>query len=634
MLPTQLLRVTKTLPLFVVIALVLLPLRLAMAQTPSVSANVDGYTAIGTGATIPQSEWVPITVTRNDSLLHAEASGDGGSFSTRCTIPCRYSPAFTSTSAAGFASADPGVLHIFGSDLVVALPELNAPNVPVSPNNDTVVANISVGAAFTDYLTVGFPGQPIGTPVQVPFRYAAEVVSDTILGYPQYSLHPIGVSVSFRFTGFGDQNFSTENFYGFSHTTLANGNYLHSVRSNEFLINAHVGDVLTISATFGIFGTPRIVNDNSYTLGAWADGRNTAGIWLGNLPSGMVITSASGHDYRIDPTAAVTPVAPIQVTATATPADGRAIVSFNSPNGSGAAAITGYTVTSIPDGKTATGTRSPIVVMGLANGTAYTFTVTAKNAAAMSTTSMPTNSVTPTALLAVSVPSSPVIGVATAGDAQATVNFSVPNDGGSAITGYTVTSFPSGIAATGAASPIVVAGLTNGAAYTFTVTASNALGTSASSAASNSVTPLAAATVAAAPSIGIAVASDKQATVNFTAPANDGGSAVTSYAVTSSPGGITATGSASPIVITGLTNGTAYTFTVTAVNAVGASALSAASNSVTPASAIVPSPTPASTSAPATGGGGGSISMLLLLSLSVTVALRRRLFGEKGVRQC
>jgi hypothetical protein len=165
------------------------------------------------------------------------------------------------------------------------------------------------------------------------------------------------------------------------------------------------------------------------------------------------------------------------------------------------------------------------------------------------------------------------------------------------------------------------------------VTANNAVGTSAASAASNSVTPTAASTVAAAPSIGIAVASDKQATVNFTAPANDGGSAVTSYIVTSSPGGITATGSASPIVITGLANGTAYTFTVVARNAVGSSAPSSVSNSVTPASAIAPTPTPASTSAPATSGGGG-VSLLLLLSLSAIVALRRRTIWEKGVHQC
>ena len=85
-----------------------------------------------------------------------------------------------------------------------------------------------------------------------------------------------------------------------------------------------------------------------------------------------------------------------------------------------------------------------------------------------------------------------------------------------------------------------------------------------------------------APTIGTATAGDASATVTFTAPANLGIPAViTQYTVTSSPGGLTATGSASPIVVTGLSNGTAYTFTVTATNATGTGPASAASNSVT-----------------------------------------------------
>lgn len=85
-----------------------------------------------------------------------------------------------------------------------------------------------------------------------------------------------------------------------------------------------------------------------------------------------------------------------------------------------------------------------------------------------------------------------------------------------------------------------------------------------------------------APQIGSATAGNGQAQVSFTAPANDGGSAVTVYTVTSSPGGIAAQGSASPISVSGLSNGIAYTFSVTASNAVGTSAASAASNPVTP----------------------------------------------------
>jgi uncharacterized protein (TIGR02145 family) len=79
-----------------------------------------------------------------------------------------------------------------------------------------------------------------------------------------------------------------------------------------------------------------------------------------------------------------------------------------------------------------------------------------------------------------------------------------------------------------------------------------------------------------------------QASVAFTAPASNGGSAITGYTVTSSPGGFTATGASSPLVVTGLTGGTSYTFTVVATNAVGNSIASAASASVSPSVPTTP----------------------------------------------
>ena len=92
-----------------------------------------------------------------------------------------------------------------------------------------------------------------------------------------------------------------------------------------------------------------------------------------------------------------------------------------------------------------------------------------------------------------------------------------------------------------------------------------------------------------APTIETVVAGNAQATVPFTAPSSDGGSAITSYTAISSPGGITGTISQSgsgSITVTGLTNGTAYTFSVTATNAIGTSPASDASSSITPVSPV------------------------------------------------
>lgn len=85
-----------------------------------------------------------------------------------------------------------------------------------------------------------------------------------------------------------------------------------------------------------------------------------------------------------------------------------------------------------------------------------------------------------------------------------------------------------------------------------------------------------------APTIGTATASSNALSVTFTAPSNIGGGAITSYTAFASPGGATGTGASSPVTISGLTNGTAYTATVVATNAYGTGPASAASNSVTP----------------------------------------------------
>ena len=179
----------------------------------------------------------------------------------------------------------------------------------------------------------------------------------------------------------------------------------------------------------------------------------------------------------------------------------------------------------------------------------------------------------------------PTAVTATAGARSAVISWQAPPDYGWPVTGYAVTSLPTGhsCTTTGALS-CTVSGLTPGDTYSFVVYANNVFGTTIGTQ-SNSVTALAA--VPSAPMDVLAAPGDASAVVSWLRPLDDGGSPITGYRVeavvgTTPSGRSCTTTGAYTCTVTGLTNGTTYGFFVYAINAIGSSPLGLSINTVTP----------------------------------------------------
>lgn len=321
------------------------------------------------------------------------------------------------------------------------------------------------------------------------------------------------------------------------------------------------GSSFTVTVS-GIVGNGTIkVNLNASTN--IVDGAGNAGP--------VAYTSGATH------TVAIPTVSDAPTIGMATAGDGQVSIAFTAPVNNGGSAITGYTVTSNPENITAGGngfTTSPIVVTGLTNGTAYTFTVKATNGVGDSVASVASNSATPKGNQTITFPNPGAQNFGTSADLSSTA------------------SATSALAVSFTSSTTGVCTITSGGTLTFvtagscTIDAVQAGNTAWNAATTVTQTFTVNAIVPDAPTIGTATVGDTEATVTFTAPASTGGAAIiaSGYTVTANPGGATGTGSSSPITVTGLMNGVAYTFTVTATNSAGTGAASAASNSIIPAS--------------------------------------------------
>lgn len=240
------------------------------------------------------------------------------------------------------------------------------------------------------------------------------------------------------------------------------------------------------------------------------------------------------------------------------------------PGDPGDGTVDQYRVSYVPsssyDYMTGTWTTSNTFVLatGFYPGWWCHFTVAAHNEYGWGFENGPTDPVT-----VLNVPGPPRNVVATGGNAQASIVFGIPIDQANGITGYRVTVYNVGTTFTGTSSPIVATGLTNEVVYTFVVQALAADGYGSYSAQSNAVMPTSVIAAPGAPtSVTSTPAGSGALTLTFTAPVNSGGLAIDNYRVTGTPSG-SATGASSPLTVTGLNNGTSYTFTVAAHNSVG-----------------------------------------------------------------
>ena len=328
------------------------------------------------------------------------------------------------------------------------------------------------------------------------------------------------------------------------------------------------------------YTVPKLTNGTAYIFEVRA--KNVAG---------------EGAASTISATPRTTPAAPITLKATS--GNEQVTLTWTPPPNDGGAAISRYEYRQSPDGgitwspdwtsipgSGAHTTRHPIT--GLSNGTAYTFEVRAQNAAGAGKAS---NSVQATPA---TTPGAPITLKATARNRQVTLAWTTPSDGGAPISRYKYRQSPDKGATWVDWTPIPNSGesttrytvpkLTNGTAYIFEVRAKNVAGEGAAS--TISATPR---TTPAAPITLKATSGNEQVTLTWTPPPNDGGAAISRYEYRQSPdGGITWSpdwtsipGSGAHTTrhpITGLSNGTAYTFEVRAQNAAGAGKVSESAN--------------------------------------------------------
>ena len=336
-----------------------------------------------------------------------------------------------------------------------------------------------------------------------------------------------------------------------------------------------------------------------------ADGAVAIVTWLAtDTPTGGATARTSEMTGRFRILVQSVPGMPGALTAVA--GDGTVTLSWSAPTTGGEVAGYEYeqTVGGVSDGwmSTGTGTATTLMLTGLTNGTAYDFRVRAVNTAGQGAASNIVSAM-PTAVTM--VPGMPGALTAVAGDGTVTLSWSAPTTGG-AVTGYEYKQDSGAWMSTGGgtATTLMVSGLTNGTPYAFQVRAVNTAGPGPASSAV-AATPVAAVVVPGMPGALTAVAGDGTVTLSWSAPTTGG--AVTGYEYKQDSGAWMSTGggTATTLMVSGLTNGTPYAFQVRAVNTAGPGPASSPV-AATPVAAVV---VPGAPSALTAAAGSGTVTL-------------------------
>lgn len=614
--------------------------KVAGGESREISGTVLDYvtsmTVGGTTATITAQTSTSLTFT-TPALTAGEKdivlTYSGGNTTVSNAIKFYAVPTISSISPTSISTSPGNVITITGTNFVdvttISSSQGNFTNFVVNSTTQiTVTLPIMGGGAHT--LTVATPGGYAAAPTAIVAMPADPVISTQ----PSSVVAAVGTNVSFsvslpatndggiytyqwRLNGTNIANATSATLSLTSISSSNAGSYTVAIvhvqngRSSGTVVSSAATltlsqSALTVTSTLGTYGTSlTLTSSGGSGTGAVIFTTNTTGCTItsgvltttGALTCSVTSTKAADSSYAsVSSSATDVVIGTKAITITAgSPSvtwTGSAVSPTNSFSvtsgslvGSDAISSVTYTYSTANPTNVGTYTITPSVAL-FSTGSASNYTITYT---------------TGTLTISATTPSAPQTFTATSNaSGQSVLAWTAPSsNGGSAITGYSVTSSPSATAPAGCTNTTntscTFTGLTNGTTYTFTIVAKNAIGTGSSATAN--ATPSA---VPSAPTNVTGTANeDAKSTVTWTLSAADNGAAIAYYSVwykvaggSYTVFGNTADATTTSMVVTGLTNGSSYSFAVTAHNASGDSAQAVTASYYIPKKTLGSSATP------------------------------------------